>query len=127
METTRLIELPIEMLWEYRMHKVNSIYASNNRVVPVNTYEVDEIAEHISIHGMEPVQLTVAGTQALLNDGNHRIAAARQLGYTHVPVHIIVFPVRAEKVFLPEMLNQFKPLSDKLASVLRELFYNYKM
>lgn len=120
METIRLTEIPIEMLWEYREHKLDEVHTAQF-IAPVNTYEVDEIAAYINTHGIEPLQLSVVGTRALLTDGNHRIVAARQLGYTHVPVYVMAFPGDG-KAFIEETRKQFKPLSEEMTALLRDLY-----
>lgn len=120
METIKLTEISIDHLWNYSQYRESKVSASGVPMAPVNSYEIDEIAEHICSHGMEPLQLSIAGGKALLTDGNHRLVAARQLGYTHVPVFLVVFP--GTRIFLKETLEQFKPLSDEIEDILKKTF-----
>lgn len=120
METIKLTEIAIETLWEYREQRQNELSTSGVSVGSVNTYEVDEIAEYICSHGIEPLQLSIAGGKALLTDGNHRLAAASKLGYTHVPVYLVVFPGTC--IFLNETFAQFKPLTDEIEDILKKTF-----
>ncbi len=81
--------MPIGLLWEYREFKRDEVPAP--RIPFVNMYDVDEVTEHVRLHGLEPIELSIVGDKALLTDGNHRIAAAKRLGYEAVPVYVMVY------------------------------------
>lgn len=65
------------------------------------SHMVDDVADFIQIQSrIEPLELSVIGNRALLTDGNHRIVTAKRLGYTTVPVTIIVFFGEGKDTFM---------------------------
>lgn len=65
-------------------------------ISPLLTQPDDELVEHIREHGIEnPLEVSPAGVfkssgrdAYYVDDGNHRLVAAKQLGMTKVPVRI---------------------------------------
>ena len=122
MHTKKLVYLPIELLWSYREFKRDEVPAP--RVPFMNMYDVDEVTEHVRIHGLEPLELSVIGEKALLTDGNHRIAAAKALGYHEVPVYVMVYIGEAKQTFYSHTLDRFKPVTKDLQNSLKRIFLN---
>jgi hypothetical protein len=120
MQTTRLVILPVEVLWEYREFKRDEIPAPQ---VPFFVrYSVEEITEYVNVNGFEPVELSVIKNLALLTDGNHRIIAARRLGLNKILVKVTVFFGDGSETFYEHTLNRFKPIDTALELELKKLF-----
>ena len=120
MQTQRLATIPIELIWDYREFKLDQVPATNQAFTGVNRYDVMEVAEHIRDFGIEPVELSIIGATALLTDGNHRIAAAKYLGYIDVPVVIKV--LLGDGNFSDVRLSRFIPINDELEYFLKKIF-----
>lgn len=74
-------------------------------------YNVDEVRGFIEEGGtIEPLELSVFEDKALLTDGNHRIAALKQLGVTIVEVLVTYYDTIEElsTVFYPQTVSRFK-------------------
>jgi hypothetical protein len=112
--------MPIDLLWEYREFKRDEVPAP---VVPIiQTYNVNEVTEHVRLHGVEPLELSIVNDRALLTDGNHRIVAARRLGFREVPVEVTVFFGDGADTFYQHTLDRFKPMTKSLEMELKSLF-----
>lgn len=117
----KLADIPIDILWYYREFK------RDETPVPflpfVETYSVEDVTRYIQQHGLTPLELTIIKNKALLTDGNHRIAAAKRLGYTTVPVEIIMHFGTGVNMFYEHTLNRFKPIDTELEKQLRKAFF----
>jgi len=120
MQTKKLAYIPIEVLWSYREFKRDEVAAP--KIPFMNMYDVEEVIEHVRFNGLEPLELSIIGEKALLTDGNHRIAAAKQLGYHEVPVFVMVFFGEGQEMFYNHTLERFKPVTKDLENVIRRLF-----
>lgn len=120
MQTKKLAYIPIELLWSYREFKRDEVPAP--KVPFMNMYDVDEVTEYVRFNGLEPLELSIVGERALLTDGNHRIAAAKHLGYHEVPVYVMVFFGDGNDIFYDHTLERFKPVTKDLESLLKRLF-----
>lgn len=80
-------EVPISWLERFKEHdrRKTPKYGPEDKTL-------DEVKADIAVNGIkEPLPLTIGiedGT-ALLSEGNTRLAAAKELGYTHVPVRVV--------------------------------------
>lgn len=117
----RLAEIPIDILWSYRE------FRRDETPVPylpfIETHDIEEITNYTRQHGISPLELTIIKNKALLTDGNHRIVAAKRLGYTTVPVEIIMHFGTGVNMFYEHTLNRFKPISIALEEHLRKAFF----
>lgn len=117
----RLADIPIDILWCYREFK------RDETPVPylpfIETHDVEEITDYIRQHGISPLELTIIKNKALLTDGNHRIVAAKRLGYTTVPVEIIMHFGTGVNMFYEHTLHRFKPINIELEKELRKAFF----
>lgn len=121
MKKTILVNLPVDVIWQFREFKREQVPAP--RISFITNYDIDEIADHIQSQGaIEPLELSIIGNQALLTDGNHRIVAAKRLGYTIVPVNIVLFFGEASDTFYDHTLERFRPISRHLELWLRRIF-----
>jgi hypothetical protein len=121
MKKSVLVDLPIDMLWEFREFKRDASPAP--RTSFIDSHNIDEVIAYIHGQGkIEPVELSVIGNRALLTDGNHRIVAAKRLGYTTVPVTVVLFLGEVSEAFYDHTLNRFVPLSKELEFWLRKIF-----
>jgi hypothetical protein len=120
MKTIRSVMLPVNVLWEYREFKRDEV--SVPRIPFIHSHTLDEITEFVSQYGIEPVELSIVKDRALLTDGNHRIVAARRLGYDHVPVLVTVFFGDGEETFYDHTLERFKPITKNLELELKKIF-----
>jgi hypothetical protein len=120
MQTTRLVILPVDVLWEYREFRRDEIPAP--QVPFFLRYSVEEITEYVSVNGFEPIELSVIKNLALLTDGNHRIIAARRLGLNKILVKVTVFFGDGSETFYEHTLNRFKPIDAALEHELKKLF-----
>jgi hypothetical protein len=121
MYTKRLTYIPIDLLWEYREFKRDEVKAP--RVPFINSHNLDEVCVYIKQNGItEPLELSIVGEKALLTDGNHRIAAAKRLGYKDIPVYVMVFFSSGDKTFYKHTLDRFKPVNGDLELWLKKLF-----
>lgn len=112
--------LPVEILWEYREFKRDEVPAP---LIPfVHSYTAEQITEYVSRNGIEPIELSIIKNQALVTDGNHRIVAARNLGYDIIPVVITIFFGNGKEVFYDHTINRFKPITERLETELKKLF-----
>ena len=112
--------MPIEVLWEYREFKRDEVPAP---VIPMlQSYNVDEVTEYVRLHGVKPLELSVVSDRALLTDGNHRIVAAKRLGFREVPVEVTVFFGEEGETFYQHTLDRFKPITRSLETELKLLF-----
>jgi hypothetical protein len=112
--------LPVKLLWEYREFKRDEVAAP--RIALVHSYSVEEVTDHVKVHGVEPVELSVLKDRALLTDGNHRIVAASRLQMNVIPVTVTVFFGNADDVFYQHTLSRFKPIGIELATYLKNMF-----
>ena len=117
----RLADITIDILWHYRE------FRRDETPVPhlpfVETHNVEEVTSYIHQHGITPLELTIIKNKALLTDGNHRIVAARRLGYTTVPVEIIMHFGSGVNMFYEHTLSRFKPINTELEKHLRKAFF----
>jgi hypothetical protein len=90
--------LPLELLWKYREFKRDEVPAP--RVPFYNKYDVDEVTEYVRENGLEPLEFSIVGKKALLTDGNHRIVAAKNLGWIK---YLFTSPGMKERVKKPFM------------------------
>lgn len=117
-----LISMPTAVLWEFREFKRDEVPAPKFSFMP--SYNVDEVTEYVESKGtIEPVELAVIGTRALLTDGNHRIVAARRLGYKMIPVKLVVIFGESSNTFCDHTLERFKPISKHLELWLKRFFF----
>lgn len=122
MKKSVLVNLPIAVLWGFREYKRDEVPALNHSLMHVRS--VNEVTDFIKTQGkVEPLELSILGNHALLTDGNHRIVAAKRLGYTTVPVNITVFFGEGAEIFYGQTLSRFKPLSQYLEFWLKKIFY----
>ncbi|HEY9045602.1 MAG TPA: hypothetical protein VIN08_06880 [Ohtaekwangia sp.] len=117
----RQAEIPISVLWSYREFKRDEVPAP--RLPYINMYDVDEVTGYVKEHGLTPLELTVIKNTALLTDGNHRIVAAKRLGYEVVPVEIIIHFGNGVDYFYEHTLNRFLPIDANLEAHLRKIFF----
>lgn len=120
MKTKKLAYLPVDVLWSYREFKRDEVAAP--KVPFMNMYDVDEVTEYVRSNGLEPLELSIIGEKALLTDGNHRIAAAKELGYHEVPVYVMVYFGEGSETFYDHTLERFKPVDEKLGSFIKKIF-----
>jgi len=120
MDTMKPTYLPVDLLWKYREFKRDEI--PSPKVSSFNTRDVDEVMEYIRANGLEPVELSIVGKKALLTDGNHRIVAARRLGYCVIPVNVTKYAGNGEESFYEHTLQRFKPIDIHLNLELRIAF-----
>lgn len=120
MQAQRLATIPIDIIWQYRELKQDGVPVSNDAFIGVNRYDVVEVADYIRHFGIEPVELCIIGATALLTDGNHRIAAAKYLGYETVPVVIKVLIGNGN--FSDLRLTRFIPINEELEAFLKKVF-----
>lgn len=117
-----LINMPTAVLWQFREFKRDETPAP--RFSFITSYNVDEVTEYIQERGsIEPVELAVIGTRALLTDGNHRIVAARRLGYKMIPVKLVIVFGDSSNVYSDHTLKRFKPISKHLELWLKRFFF----
>src|SRR5690606_2893708 len=90
------------------------------KALSINMYDVFEISEYINENGIDPIEFTIVGNKGLITDGNHRVMAARRLGYSHVPVKIIVVldPLKSPLYNHPN----FIVLDSKMENLLKQIF-----
>ena len=116
-----LVRLPVDVLWSFREFKRDEVPAPN--IPYVKNHTIEDITEHIKAQSkIEPLELSIIGNKALLTDGNHRIVAAKRLGYTTVPVNVIVFFGEGTETFYEHTLKRFKPISPHLELWLKRIF-----
>jgi hypothetical protein len=120
MKTVRHVMLPVKMLWEYREFKRDEVPAP--RIPYIHDYNTDQITQYVSLHGMAPVELSIVKDRALLTDGNHRIVAARNLGYNHIPVKVVILFGDGSDTFYEQTLQRFKPIEKELEFELKKMF-----
>ena len=117
----KLADIPVDILWCYRE------FRRDETPVPflpfVETHNVEDVTRYIHAHGLTPLELTVIKNKALLTDGNHRIVAAKRLGYTTVPVEILMHFGTGVDMFYEHTLNRFKPINTELEKHLRKAFF----
>lgn len=122
MHTKKLAYIPVDLLWEYREFKRDEVSAPKSPFVDINMFEVDDVIDYVRVNGLEPLELSVIGEKALLTDGNHRIAAARHLGYHEIPVNVMVYFGEGTETFYTHTLERFKPVEKKLENWMKNLF-----
>jgi hypothetical protein len=120
MKTIRHTMLPVKMLWEYREFKRDEVPAP--RIPYVHDYNTDQVTKHVSLYGMDPVELSIIKDRALLTDGNHRIVAARNLGYDNIPVKVVVLFGDGSDTFYKKTLERFKLIEKELEFELKKMF-----
>lgn len=115
-------KIPLEVLWEFREFKRDELAAPV--ISLMKNYSLDDVTSYINSKGKvePPLELSIIGNRALLTDGNHRIVAAKRLGYKTVPVNVTVFFGEGTDTFYSHTLNRFKPLSQHLELWLRRIF-----
>jgi hypothetical protein len=117
----KLADIPIDILWPYREFK------RDETPVPflpfVETHTVEDVTQYIHQYGLTPLELTIIKNKALLTDGNHRIVAAKRLGYTTVAVELIMHFGTGVNMFYEHTLNRFKPINPELEKYLRKAFF----
>lgn len=118
--TKKLAYIPVDLLWEYREFKRDEVAAP--KIPFMNMYDVEEVVEYVRTNGLEPLELSVIGEKALLTDGNHRIAAAKQLGYHEIPVNVMVYFGEGTETFYDHTLERFKPVDKELENWMKNLF-----
>ena len=120
MKKSVLIKIPVDVLWEFREFDRDEVPAPRSSFV--RNYSIDTITEYVSLQGnVEPLELSVIGNRALLTDGNHRIVAAKRLGYKVVPVNVVVFFGEGADTFYNHTLDRFKPFSRHLELWLKKV------
>lgn len=118
MEKTVLLKIPVAVLWEFREFDRDEVPAPH--ISFIKNYSVDSITEYISAQGrLDPLELSLIGNRALLTDGNHRIVAAKRLGYKVVPVNVVVLDEASESFY--HALDRFKPRSRHLDLWLKKI------
>jgi hypothetical protein len=120
MQTTRSAILPLDVLWEYREFKRDEAPAP--QIPFIHGHTIDEITQHISVHGLDPVDLSIIKDRALLTDGNHRIIAARRLGLEQIPVKVTVHFGDGSETFYRYTLDRFKLITPSLEYELKKIF-----
>ena len=118
MKTKRLTTIPVDVLWSYRELKWDEVPAASTAR---DGYDVDEFVEHIMSHGIEPLELSIIGSKALLTDGENRLAAARLLGYHEVPVNVTIFMGESRRRY-NRMIDSFKSINRDLEVWLKRIF-----
>jgi len=81
-----VFQMPTEAAWHYRKFDV---YAEMEG--PSDAERQEELERDIAAYGIQkPLSIALGSDhrQALMQDGNHRIAAARKLGLYEVPVSV---------------------------------------
>lgn len=116
METIRLAEIPVEVLWDYTESKRDDMTAASTVIGTVNTSEVYELP------GYTTPQLSIVGTNALLTGDNNLIKKALQSGCKYVRVNVSVFLGDGKNLFFNGMLNRFRPINNDLAFQLKKIF-----
>jgi hypothetical protein len=117
-----LVSMPTAVLWEFREFKRDEVPAPKFSFM--QTYNVDEVTEFVESNGaMEPVELAIIGAKALLTDGNHRIVAAKRLGYKMIPVKVVVIIGEHSSPFYDHTIERFKPISKHLELWLKRFFF----
>lgn len=114
--------IPVDLLWGYREFKRDEVPAPRIPIIGINMYDVFEITKYIKANGIDPLELSIIKTKALLTDGNHRIVAAKRLGYTEVPVKVSVYLCDGRDTFYDHTLKRFKPINSELENWLKKLF-----
>lgn len=79
----------------------------------VQGYTVEQVKEWMSTQPtIEPLELCIYGDKALLTDGNHRIAAAHQLGIKTmlVEVRFIDDEPELKSILYDQTISRFKPI-----------------
>jgi hypothetical protein len=112
--------MEVDVLWEYREFKRDEVPAPRSSFI--ETHSLEEVTNHVKEAGMLPVELSIVKDQALLTDGNHRIAAARHLGWTHVPVYVTVHFGEGVEEFYDHTLARFRKIDQHLEAALKEIF-----
>jgi len=120
MRAERIAAIPVNILWRYREFKRDETPAP--RIAFFNMYDVDEVEEYVEANGLEPLELSIIKSKALLTDGNHRIVAARRLGYEEVMVKVTVYMCDGRDTFYDHTLDRFKEIDDELGAWLKNLF-----
>ena len=120
MRAEKLAVIPIDLLWHYREFKRDEVPAP--RVAFINMYTVDEVEEFVEENGLEPLELSIIKSKALLTDGNHRIVAARRLGYKQVMVKVKVYLCDGRDTFYDHTLQRFREINEDLEDWLKDLF-----
>lgn len=100
--------LPVDLLWKYREFKRDEVPAP--RIPFLNMYDVNQVTDYVRANGLKPVELSIIGNTALLTDGNHRIVAAKKLGYRYIPVYITEYSDNAKETFYEHTLRRFKQI-----------------
>lgn len=118
------VNMPTDVLWEFRKFKRGTPAEITSFI---NSYGIEDNPEYVN--GKDefgPVELSIVGNQALLTNGNHRIAIAKRLGLKMIPVHLVVFFGACPFPFDDNTLNRFKPVSRHLELWLKRFFtYNF--
>lgn len=125
MQTTRSAILPLDVLWEYREFKRDEVPAP--QIPFIHGHTIDQITQHVSVHGLDPVDLSIIKDRALLTDGNHRIIAARRLGLEQIPVKVTVHFGDGSETFYRYTLDRFKLITPALEYELKKIFLGEDM
>lgn len=112
--------LPVDILWAYREFKRDEVPAP--RIPFLHNYTTEEITRYIGENGIEPIELSVVRDRALLTDGNHRIVAARSLGFSKVPVVITVYFQDVREIFYEHTIKRFRMIDTALEKELKRIF-----
>jgi hypothetical protein len=117
--------LPVDILWEYREFKRDEVPSP---VIPfVHSYTIEEITTYVKQNGLDPVELSIIKDRALLTDGNHRIVAAKALGYATIPVVVTVYFGGSNDVFYEHTIDRFRTISQPLAEELKRLLLHERI
>lgn len=120
MFTTQLILIPISVLQHYSISKQAKVPALKSADVDLYSYE--HIKSNVKTHGITPMELCITGNKALLTNGNKRMRAAADLGLSKVPVLVTTFVGNSARIFMPDTLASFKPISEELSEYLRAMY-----
>lgn len=98
------LHLPVDVLDHYKEHDRD-----------LDDPQTQALAHVIATEGVRsPVQISTDGTHALMHEGNHRLAIAKQLGITHLPVKVTMEP--PGEVITNEDYSRPVPLEHQLGS-----------
>lgn len=79
------VHLPTDEVWQYRQFNPGWGPAG----VGDDGWSKGKVKKHIAKNGIQdPITVSTNGTHGLVEDGHHRLAIAKELGMSHVPVNI---------------------------------------
>jgi hypothetical protein len=114
--------LPITVLWNFREFRRDEAQGIGLPVAGIHYFGVERITDFIHGRGVDSLELCIIHDKALLTDGNHRIVAARRLGYKVIPVNIRVLKGDGSDLLYPHTLAYFKSISPELRQMFMDIF-----